>query len=35
MHLEESEFRFQYVKFVASHGRDPGRTVEQVCGVRA
>lgn len=32
---EESEFRFQYVKFVASHGRDPGRTVEQVCGVRA
>lgn len=27
---EESEFRFQYVKFVVSYGRDPGRVVEQV-----
>ena len=32
---EESEFRFQYVKFVVSYGRDPGRTVEQVCGICA
>lgn len=27
---EESEFRFRYVKFVVSFGRDPGRAAEQV-----
>lgn len=27
---EESEFRFQYVIFVVSYGRDPGSVVRQV-----
>lgn len=27
---EESEFRFQYVKFVVSYGSDPGTVLQQV-----
>lgn len=29
---EESKFRFQYVKFVVSYGRDLGTVVQQVVG---
>lgn len=32
---EESEFRFQYVKFVVSYGRDPVELFSRCCGIRA